>query len=91
MPDTLTSESESSVPDTRLRVLVVDDNEPAALTVSWAVEAFGDEVRTCLNGPCALSAATEFRPDVVLLDIAMPGMDGLEVCARLRADLSLHT
>ncbi|MCR6659708.1 MAG: response regulator [Asticcacaulis sp.] len=72
--------------NTRLRVLVVDDNEPSALSVSWAIEALGDEVRTCLNGPCALTVAIEFQPDVVLLDIAMPGMNGLEVCARLRAD-----
>ncbi|MFT4077000.1 MAG: response regulator [Asticcacaulis sp.] len=76
----------SPAENTRLRVLVVDDNEPSALAVSWIVESLGDETRTCLNGPCALLAAIDFRPDVILLDIAMPGMDGLQVSDRLRAD-----
>jgi two-component system OmpR family response regulator len=79
-------ETQAEAPGSQLRVLVVDDDEPSALTVSWAVEALGDVVRTCLNGPCALLAALEFQPDVILLDLAMPGMSGLEVCDRLRGD-----
>ncbi|ESQ79135.1 response regulator [Asticcacaulis sp. YBE204] len=69
-----------------LRVLVVDDNEASALTLMWAVESWGDEVRACHDGRSALDLAREFHPDIVLLDIGMPGMDGLEVCAALRAD-----
>jgi CheY-like chemotaxis protein len=68
-----------------LRVLVVDDNQASADTLHWTVELFGDEVKSCHEGKTALKLAAEFKPDVVLLDIGMPGMDGLQVCAYLRA------
>jgi CheY-like chemotaxis protein len=68
-----------------LRVLVVDDNQPSADTLHWTVELFGDEVKSCHDGQSALKLAAEFKPDVVLLDIGMPGMDGLQVCEALRA------
>lgn len=77
-------------PDSRtaraLRVLVVDDNEALATTLLWLIEGTGDEVEMCHSGPAALSLVQTFRPDVVLLDIGMPVMDGLQVCAALRAD-----
>jgi len=69
-----------------LRVLVVDDNECAAASIKSAIEDFGDEVRTCFNGLDALKLAAVFRPEVLLLDIAMPGMDGLQVAQALRGD-----
>ena len=68
-----------------LRVLVVDDNQASADTLHWTVELFGDEVKSCHDGKIALKLAAEFKPDVVLLDIGMPGMDGLQVCEALRA------
>lgn len=68
-----------------LRVLVVDDNQASADTLHWTVELFGDTVKSCHNGKTALKLAADFRPDVVLLDIGMPGMDGLQVCEALRA------
>ena len=68
-----------------LRVLVVDDNQASADTLHWTVELFGDEVKSCHDGKSALKLAAEFKPDVVLLDIGMPGMDGLQVCEALRA------
>ena len=68
-----------------LRVLVVDDNQASADTLHWTVELFGDEVKSCYDGQTALKLAAEFKPDVVLLDIGMPGMDGLQVCEALRA------
>lgn len=68
-----------------LRILVVDDNEASAMTLHWAIELFGDEVRSCGDGKSALKVAAEFRPEVVLLDIGMPDMDGLQVCEALRA------
>ncbi|HTM80397.1 response regulator [Asticcacaulis sp.] len=68
-----------------LRVLVVDDNQASADTLHWTVELFGDEVKSCHDGQSALKLAADFKPDVVLLDIGMPGMDGLQVCQALRA------
>jgi two-component system CheB/CheR fusion protein len=70
-------------------VLVVDDNRDAADTLALILELTGHAVRTAADGPAGLRAAAEFRPDVVLLDIGMPGMDGYEVARRLRADLAV--
>ncbi|MGZ3305055.1 MAG: response regulator [Asticcacaulis sp.] len=71
------------------RVLVVDDNRPSAMTLSWAMQLHGYEVMTCFDGRSAVDAAHDFHPDVVLLDLGMPLMDGYEVCRRLRSDASL--
>lgn len=68
------------------RLLVVDDNEDAAMTLSRLLEHAGYEVRQAYNGPEALRAAAEFRPNAVLLDIGLPDLDGYEVARRLRAD-----
>jgi len=67
------------------RVLVVDDNADAASTLGQLLKSLGHETRVVHDGPAALVAAAEFRPDVVLLDIGMPGMDGYEVARRLNA------
>ncbi|MBX9627177.1 MAG: PAS domain-containing protein [Gemmataceae bacterium] len=69
---------------TRRRVLVVDDNADAADSLALLVQMMGHEVRTARDGPRALAAAAEFRPELVLLDVGMPGMSGHEVAARLR-------
>jgi CheY-like chemotaxis protein len=66
------------------RVLVVDDNVDAADSIAWLLQLGGHEVRVAYDGPTALLIAQAFRPQVVLLDIGMPGMDGYEVCRRLR-------
>jgi CheY-like chemotaxis protein/anti-sigma regulatory factor (Ser/Thr protein kinase) len=67
------------------RILVVDDNEDVAITLNSLLQTLGHETRMAHDGAAALTAAEEFRPDVVLLDIGMPGMDGYEVARRLRA------
>jgi PAS domain S-box-containing protein len=67
------------------RVLVVDDNEDAADTLSVLLEMLGCEIRTAYNGRDALAIAREFQPGVVLLDLGMAEMDGLEVARRLRS------
>ena len=67
-----------------LRLLVVDDNRDAADTLSVLLSTLGVEHRTANDGPAALALAEAFRPQVVLLDIGMPGMDGYEVARRLR-------
>jgi len=68
-----------------LRVLVADDNIDAADAIAMLLEMEGEEVRVAYDGPSVLEAADQFHPNVVLLDIGMPGMDGLEVARRLRA------
>jgi CheY-like chemotaxis protein len=67
------------------RVLVVDDNHDAAVSLSMLLELEGHEPITAHNGAAALEAAQQHRPDVVLLDIGLPHMNGHEVCRRLRA------
>ena len=67
------------------RVLVVDDNQDTATSLATLVELLGNETKTAFDGLEALATAESFRPDVVLLDIGMPKLDGLEVCRRIRA------
>jgi CheY-like chemotaxis protein len=68
-----------------VRILLVDDLVEAAEDMAALMrEAFGHEVRTVHDGPTALQVAAEFRPELVLLDIGLPGMSGYEVARRLR-------
>ena len=66
------------------RILVVDDNVDAAQMTQVFLQAQGHEVRCAFDGLSALGLAQEFKPQLVLLDIAMPGMDGYEVLSGLR-------
>jgi PAS domain S-box-containing protein len=66
------------------RVLVVDDNLDAAASMVALLQASGHQVREAHDGPEGLRLAGEFKPEVVLLDIGMPGMNGLEVARELR-------
>ncbi|MDB5931143.1 MAG: hypothetical protein JWR60_2850 [Polaromonas sp.] len=66
------------------QVLVVDDNEDAAQTLGILLEMSGHEVRMAYDGISALKAALAWQPDVVLLDIGLPGMTGLEVARKIR-------
>ncbi len=68
-----------------LRVLVVDDNEDAARAIGFLLEMVGHQVTVAYEGGGALEAAAKAPPDLVLLDIGLPGMDGYAVAARLRA------
>ncbi len=70
-------------------VLIVDNNQDTADTLALLLRHVGHEVRTAYDGPAALDLARARPPEVVLLDIGMPGMDGLEVARRLRQDLGL--
>jgi CheY-like chemotaxis protein len=67
------------------RILIVDDNVDAATTLALLLDQVGHEAVTAQDGPEALVLADRFKPDVVLLDIGLPGMDGFEVARRLRA------
>lgn len=68
------------------RVLVVDDNQDSAETIAMLIELWGHQARIVHNGPAALAEAPEWRPQVVLLDIGLPGIDGYEVARRLRQE-----
>jgi PAS domain S-box-containing protein len=71
------------------RVLVVDDNVDQADSVALLLRASGHDVRVAYSGPTALEAALACRPDIVLMDIGLPEMDGYEVARRLRQQASL--
>jgi CheY-like chemotaxis protein len=73
-------------PSRQLRVLVVDDNVDAATTLGDLVRSQGHEVRVVHDGVSALTAAEAQHPDVVFLDIGLPGMDGYAVARAIRAD-----
>jgi two-component system response regulator MtrA len=70
----------------RGRVLVVDDDPALAEMLTIVLRTEGFEPRVCATGDRALAAVREFRPDVVLLDIMLPGKDGIEVCREIRAE-----
>jgi CheY-like chemotaxis protein len=72
-----------SLPPPR-RVLVVDDNRDAADTLALLLELMGHQTRTAHDGPQALEAGADFEPEIVLLDIGLPRMNGYEVCRKLR-------
>ena len=68
------------------RILVVDDLEPNVKLLSAKLSAEYFDVLSAMNGEDALRIASDERPDVILLDVMMPGMDGFEICRRLKAD-----
>jgi class 3 adenylate cyclase len=72
------------------RILVVDDNAANVDILRMRLAAQGYEIVTATDGEEALTAVTEHQPDLILLDVMMPKLDGIEVCRRLRADPTLH-
>jgi PAS domain S-box-containing protein len=68
------------------RILVVDDNTDTARGLARLLKLIGNEVRIANDGPSAIQVARELRPDFVLLDIGLPGMDGYQVASVLRED-----
>jgi two-component system response regulator MprA len=69
-------------------ILVVDDDEPIAASLRRALEYEGYRVSLAADGPSAVEAAGRLVPDLVVLDVMLPGLDGVTVCRRLRADSS---
>lgn len=67
------------------RLLIVDDNTDSARSLAILQGRLGHETRTAFSGTEALEVAMEFRPDIVVLDIGLPGMDGFEVARQIRA------
>lgn len=68
----------------RARVLVVEDEEPLARLVSSYLEREGFRVEVAGDGEQAVALARELRPDVIVLDLMLPGIDGIEACRRIR-------
>lgn len=67
------------------RVLVVDDNHDSADSLAMVLQVHGHDARPAYDGSQAIALARSFQPEVVLLDIGLPDMDGREVCRQLRA------
>jgi CheY-like chemotaxis protein/two-component sensor histidine kinase len=76
---------EAAVPKSSLRILIVDDNRDGADSLAMLLRFMGNETRTAYDGQEGVDAAEEFRPAVVLLDIGLPTLDGMEACRRIRS------
>ena len=72
------------------RVLIVDDDEDTAESLSMLLLASGHEVRMAHDGPAALKAALDYRPEVMMLDIGLPMLNGFEVAEKLRAQVAFQ-
>ena len=70
------------------RILIIDDENSIVKSTCMALEIYGFEAQGVLSGPEGISAAREKRPDLILLDIMMPGMDGWTVLGELKGDAS---
>lgn len=71
------------------RIVMIEDNEQNRYMAIFLLEKSGYEVLTAPDGPSGIALAAETRPDLILLDIQLPGMDGYEVARALREDPSL--
>ncbi len=72
------------------KILVVDDEASIVNLVTSYLKAEGYEVYTASDGPAALKAAKAFKPDIIILDLMLPGLDGLEVLSRLRRESDVY-
>lgn len=71
---------------TSTRVLIVDDEPNIVISLEFLMKQQGYETATAVDGRAALSEADRFRPNLVLLDITLPELDGFQVCEQLRAE-----
>ena len=83
-PEAQPASREQDGDSVKRRVLIVDDSVDAVQTLKLFVDLLGHDVRTASDGEGAVAAAAEFLPDVVFLDLGMPGMDGYEAARRIR-------
>jgi CheY-like chemotaxis protein len=76
--------NDAAVPKSALRILIADDNRDGADSLAEMLKLMGNDTRTAYDGEAAVATADEFRPDVVLLDIGMPKLNGHDACRRIR-------
>jgi two-component system CheB/CheR fusion protein len=72
------------------RVLVVEDNLDSVHSMTLLLRDMGHQVEFAINGYAALDIARRMRPDIVFLDLGLPGMDGFELCQRLKSEVGLE-
>ncbi|MEW2413019.1 response regulator transcription factor [Streptomyces sp. NPDC046866] len=82
----MSTATSTSPPPAPARILVVDDDATVAEVVTGYLRRAGHDVDHAADGPAALDVAARHDPDLVVLDLMLPGIDGLEVCRRLRAE-----
>lgn len=75
----------------RARILVVDDSDDSREVCAEILSFWGFEVATAADGYEAIAKALQLRPDVILMDLSMPGLDGWEAARRLRADTAMRS
>jgi CheY-like chemotaxis protein len=85
--DRSTGRTAEAAPSRPLRVLLVDDNEDALISAAEVLQLVGHEVRTATSGAAALALLPQFQPEVAVLDIGLPDLDGYALAGRLRAEL----
>jgi PAS domain S-box-containing protein len=78
-------QEETMAPRSTLRILIVDDNRDGADSLAMMLKMMGNETRTAYDGQEGVEVCEAFRPDVVLLDIGLPKLNGYEACRRIRA------
>lgn len=76
----------SSHPASKLRILIVDDNEDTATSLGLLLKLEGHDTAKAFDGLAAIETAAAYDPQVILMDIGLPKLDGYEACARLRKD-----
>jgi signal transduction histidine kinase/CheY-like chemotaxis protein len=81
-----TPPEQSRVGSPKIKILIVDDNPDAGETLATLLDIQGHETRVAADGAKGLTEARQFRPDLILLDLGMPGMNGYEVAVQIRAD-----
>jgi CheY-like chemotaxis protein/two-component sensor histidine kinase len=83
-PEAVGANDELPIPRSSLRIFIIDDNRDAADSLAMLLRLMGNDTRTAYDGQEGVDVASEFRPDVMLLDIGLPRLNGYEACRRIR-------